>query len=163
MPKRRQLLVSLGIAGLLSIGLASVVTAHPHHGHPFRHFDNIRIDHQGTNAFTATPGHRDLVLGLGGDDVINSLDKHDHVLGGNGDDTIDTGEGRDLALGGTGHDRITGGPHPDDIHAGRGDDTIHALDGAVDRVRCGPGEDSYTADPQDRIARDCENDITPTP
>jgi Ca2+-binding RTX toxin-like protein len=161
MPKRRQLIASLGIAGLITIGVGSVAMAHPVHGHPFRHFDNIRIDHQGVDAFTATPGDRDLVFGLGGDDVINSLDKHDHVLGGRGNDTLDAGEGRDLVLGGPGDDEITGGPHPDAIRAGDGNDTVFALDGSRDRVHCGPGVDSYTADAQDRIAPDCENDITP--
>ena len=197
MPKRRQLLASLGVAMLLSIGLASIVTAHPRHGHPFRSFDNIRIDHRGLDVFVALSGDRDLVYGLGGGDAISSGDRHDHVFGGlggdsivagdgpdwvsggPGDDTIaggpdsddlhgglgsdsiDAGEGRDLVSGGPGDDTITGGPHPDSLHAGRGDDTVFAADGAIDRVRCGPGVDSYTADPQDRIARDCENDITP--
>jgi Ca2+-binding RTX toxin-like protein len=166
MPKRRQLLGSLGTALLLSVGLGSVAVAHPghgrpDHGHPFRHFDNIRIDHRGLDAFVALSGDRDLVLGLKGDDAISSGDKHDHVHGGPGNDSIDAGDGRDWVSGGTGNDSITGGLHPDEIHAGRGDDTVFAADGSVDRVRCGPGVDSYTADPQDRIARDCENDITP--
>ncbi len=161
MPKGRRLLVSFGLAGVLAVAFGSVATAHPFSGHPFRHFDNIRIDHQGDDAFVATPGDRDLVLGLGGDDVIFSLDKHDHVHGDRGNDTLDAGEGRDLILGGPGDDEITGGAHPDAIRAGAGDDTVFALDGSRDRVHCGPGVDSYTADPQDRIARDCENDITP--
>lgn len=160
MPKRRQLLVSLGTAVLLSIGLGSVAVAHPNHGHSFRHFDNIRIDHRGLDSFVAQSGDRDLVLGLGGNDVIDTADRHDHVFGGHGNDTILAGEGRDWISGGTGDDEITPGPHPDVIHAGRGNDSVFAVDGAIDRVRCGRGVDFYTADPQDRIAPDCENDIT---
>jgi Ca2+-binding RTX toxin-like protein len=165
MPTRRTLTASFALAALLVTGLASLATAHPgrhdRHSHPIRWFDNIRIDHRGLDAFTALPGDRDLVFGLGGDDVIFSGDMHDHVFGHPGDDTIDAGEGRDWVSGSFGADTITGGPGPDVIHAGWGADTVFAADGEKDWVSCGPGEDSYTADPQDRIARDCENDITP--
>jgi Ca2+-binding RTX toxin-like protein len=165
MPTRRTLTVSIAVAGLLVTGFASIATAHPGHDrrhvHPLREFDNIRIDHRGLDAFTAFPGDRDLVFGLGGDDVISTGDMHDHVLGHPGNDTIDAGEGRDWVWGDFGADTITPGPGLDVVHAGWGADTVFAADGEKDWVSCGPGRDSYTADPQDRIARDCENDITP--
>ena len=161
MPTHRRLAASTALAALLVTGVASIALAHPSDGHPLRRFDNIRIDHGVLDSYTALPGDRDLYIGLGGDDVANSGDMHDHVLGGNGNDTLDAGDGRDLVLGGPGDDILTGGLGVDLIRGERGSDTIFAADGNVDYVRCGPGEDSYTADSKDFVARDCENDITP--
>jgi Ca2+-binding RTX toxin-like protein len=161
MPDRRSLIISVGLAALLVTGVTSVTSAHRRGVHPLRGFDNIRIDHRGLDAYTALPGDRDLYLGLGGNDVADTGDMHDHVLGGRGDDTLDGGDGRDLVLGGPGDDSLTGGAGVDLIRGERGNDTIFALDGTVDYVRCGPGVDSYTADPKDFVSRDCENDITP--
>jgi Ca2+-binding RTX toxin-like protein len=160
MRDRRTLAASLGLAALLVTGVASVASAHRGH-HALRGFDNIRIDHRGLDSYTALPGDRDLYIGLRGDDVASTGDLHDHVLGGTGNDTLDAGDGRDLVLGGPGDDTLTGGLGVDLIRGERGADTIFAQDGDVDYVRCGPGEDSYTADPKDFVARDCENDITP--
>ena len=145
MPNRRTLTVSVGLAALLVTGVASIASAHPSGGHPLRGFDNIRIDHRGLDAYTAPPGDRDLYIGLGGDDVASTGDMHDHVLGGRGNDTLDAGDGRDLVLGGPGDDTLTGGIGVDLIRGERGNDTIFAADGNVDYVRCGPGDDSYTA------------------
>jgi Ca2+-binding RTX toxin-like protein len=160
MPERRSLAVSAGLAMLFVTSAAAIASAHDPIS-PLRGFDNIRIDHRGLDAYTALPGDRDLYIGLGGDDVASTGDMHDHVLGGRGDDTLDAGDGRDLVLGGPGDDTLTGGPGIDLIRGEWGNDTILALDGNVDYVRCGPGRDSYTADPRDFVARDCEHDITP--
>ncbi len=44
----------------------------------------------------------------------------------------------------------------DVLAGGEGDDRISAVDGAVDRIACGPGRDTVLADPGDDLARDCE-------
>ena len=46
------------------------------------------------------------------------------------------------------------------INTGSGDDRIEAADGRVDRVRCGPGADSVTADRID-VLSGCENITRP--
>jgi large repetitive protein len=75
-----------------------------------------------------TPG-RDLLRGLGGRDVL-------HGLGG-----------QDTLVGGTGVDRLLGGA---------GNDTLVARDRTRDTISCGSGRDVVHADPDDRVARDCE-------
>jgi hypothetical protein len=72
----------------------------------------------------------DSILGRGG---------NDHLAGGRGDDFLDGGPGRDVVDGGDGDDRVAVG-----------------YDGARDRVRCGPGVDTVTADLVDTVASDCE-------
>ena len=61
------------------------------------------------------------------------------IRAGNGDDVVDGGGGVDL-LSGEG-----------------GNDIINARDGKGDNVSCGVGTDSVSADPQDKVAKDCEN------
>ena len=38
---------------------------------------------------------------------------------------------------------------------------MYGADGEVDVLRCGAGDDSYTADDIDIVAPSCEDDITP--
>jgi hypothetical protein len=54
------------------------------------------------------------------------------------------------------------------IATGGGDDRISVRNGAADKVSCGAGTDSVSADPQDTVAADCEKvdvqkDPTPSP
>ena len=51
---------------------------------------------------------------------------------------------------------MSGGPGRDSIATGAGNDRIEAADGRRDRVRCGPGNDSVTADRIDLLSG-CEN------
>jgi hypothetical protein len=81
----------------------------------------------------------DVISGLGGDDVI---------AGGRGNDTLYGGARNDGLTGGPGSDRLCGGP---------GNDTIVAADGTKDRVDCGTGADTVTADRNDVVAGDCEH------
>jgi hypothetical protein len=74
--------------------------------------------------------------------------------GGAGDDVVLTGGGADTLTGGTGADTLSGGA---------GDDSFQARDSETDRVVCGGGSDSGTADAQDTIAADCESVLPPAP
>jgi Ca2+-binding RTX toxin-like protein len=122
-------------------------------------------------------GGPDKILGGGGDDQIEAgwgadslygQDGNDRLIGerasaersanvndGNGD-KVSGGAGDDHLIGGFGADRITGGSGSDRISGGDANDTIGARDGRRDKVRCGAGRDSVTADRADSVARDCE-------
>ena len=116
-------------------------------------------------------GNDTIVAGLGmdrvrgglGDDDIDAGGGWDRVDGGPGADQIDGGTGLDRLFGGSGPDTIVGGRGPDIIDAGLGDDTVDVVDGRRDLVRCGQGNDSVTADPQDRVGRSCEIVVRVTP
>jgi hypothetical protein len=43
------------------------------------------------------------------------------------------------------------------IQGGSGNDRINVVKGGNDIVRCGRGRDVVFADPEDRIAKDCES------
>jgi hypothetical protein len=77
-----------------------------------------------------------------------------YANGGAGDDVVLTGGGSDTLTGGTGADTLSGGA---------GDDSFQARDGEADRIVCGGGSDSGTADAQDTIAADCESVLPPAP
>jgi Ca2+-binding RTX toxin-like protein len=100
-----------------------------------------------------------------GADVITSpLATNDFLSGDQGNDTIDAGagddevrgeDGNDVLKGGDGNDKLFGGSGADSIDGGNGDDTIQSNDGVVDKVACGPGNDSVVADTVDELT-DCE-------
>ena len=83
MPQYRHLSAAAAIAAGSLVAFSSVAAAHPGHG-----FDNVWVDTEGVNEFEAAPGDRDLLIGLGGGDVILAGDRHDHVFGGGGADSI---------------------------------------------------------------------------
>jgi Ca2+-binding RTX toxin-like protein len=83
----------------------------------------------------------------------------ERVIGTDTDDTI-TGDGRTQAiLGGDGDDVIDGGGGPDLLAGEGGNDTITSLDGTIDAVSCGAGDDMFTADAVDFVSSDCEKPI----
>jgi len=99
-----------------------------------------------------------------GADVLKSAGTNDELFGGQGDDVLEAGagddalggdEGDDVLRGQAGNDRLDGGVGFDVIEGGDGDDTIRAADGYADRIDCGPGADTVTADEADTVA-DCE-------
>ena len=126
----------------------------------------------------STGGTRDRILGGDGDDQIEALLGPDAVFGQDGDDrlvgeaagaerpgprgnpgeadTLSGGAGNDHLIGGYGPDRITGGSGIDRISGGDENDTIGVRDGSRDKVRCGRGRDTVTADRGDSVSRDCE-------
>jgi Ca2+-binding RTX toxin-like protein len=83
-----------------------------------------------------------------------------YAYGGN--DEMFGGRGGDRMYGGNGDDTMTGGAGSDNIHGGSGNDHINPRDDmSRDYVYCGPGFDTYNAEPQpgapdDVIADDCE-------
>ena len=96
-------------------------------------------------------------LGGGGDNTLRGSEQADRVAGFNGQDVIYGAGGDDTLYGGSDKDEIYAGAGDDDVLAGTGDDFIEAKDGAVDRIGCGPGDDSVSADRKDLISPDCES------
>jgi Ca2+-binding RTX toxin-like protein len=68
------------------------------------------------------------------------------LRGGAGDDTLDGGDGSDRLIGGSGKNLLMGGA---------GNDRFSVRDGKRDRVDCGPGKDTVSADRRD-VLRHCE-------
>ena len=96
-------------------------------------------------------------LGRGGDDTLRGSDQNDRLAGFTGQDNLHGAPGDDTLYGGAGRDEVYAGPGGDDVLAGAGDDFVEAKDGAVDRVSCGPGEDSISVDRKDMVSPDCES------
>ena len=103
----------------------------------------------GADALTSA-GAADDLSGEQGNDTLSSGAGDDILTGDEGNDTIDGGEGNDKLTGATGTDTFTAGP---------GDDTILAADGLAEKVDCGDGTDTVTADAQDTLTA-CENVTT---
>jgi Ca2+-binding RTX toxin-like protein len=109
----------------------------------------------------AQVGDASELVGGGGDDRLRAGDGPDRVDGGPGNDVLDAGFGDDVIVGGPGRDTISG-----DLAGGDcgplwckypyGNDTIEAVDGEVDSITCGAGQDTVRADAADVVAPDCE-------
>jgi hypothetical protein len=91
------------------------------------------------------------VKGGSGDDTLNGGEAGDTLDGELGNDTIDGKGGDDTLLGGAGDDTLTGGQGVDRFNGGAGKDTIDSKDGAAERVDCGIGNDTVTADAADDL------------
>ena len=107
---------------------------------------------------------RDHVSGGAKRDVLGGGDDADRLYGGTGNDQISGGKGADRISGGTaadriygnsGADRITPGKGHDRVIAAGGNDRIFARDGRKDRISCGSGRDTVTADRND-VLTGCE-------
>jgi Ca2+-binding RTX toxin-like protein len=110
--------------------------------------DSVRLDAKGLGGnWKALPKAIDAgLVGLTGRDSLRGHKGFDDADGGERSDTIKTFGGADDVAGGSGKDVI---------EAGSGNDTIHANDGFVDRIDCGKGDDTVTADLTDKIAANC--------
>lgn len=112
----------------------------------------------------------DTIRGTALDDYVQAQRGDDTVAGRGGDDTI-IGEasvldppGNDVLSGATGMDIIIGGPGNDTVKGGSGadhiavneEDEFFGTKAERDTVSCGPGVDTYAADPIDRVSEDCE-------
>ena len=77
-----------------------------------------------------------------GSSEVRGLGGIDRLIGGPGEDILNGGGDNDVLTGGTGFDYLKGG---------LGDDTVFAADDEVDRVNCGDGNDTVTADAVDLL------------
>jgi len=71
----------------------------------------------------------------------------ENVVGGAGNDTITGNEFANQLTGGSGQDVLSGLS---------GNDVLNAVDGEVDQVACGPGDDWVNSDPDDIVSPDCD-------
>ena len=92
--------------------------------------------------------------GSSGDSLAASA-RANTLLGRAGDDALSGGPGNDLLYGHDGADALRGDSGADYLDGGNGDDTLSSRDGLRDRVVCGEGTDSVSADREDLVARDC--------
>src|SRR5215218_6212021 len=104
------------------------------------------------------PGN-DVIYGGPGDDVSLNGDGreengNDVIYGGPGDDNVKGWEGEDVIYGGPGDDKLDGGPS--DAVLGGGELLPGGGDGQRDKLYCGEGRDSYTADKEDYVDSSCE-------
>ena len=96
----------------------------------------------------ATPASAREIVGTHGADRLTGTQAADRIFGRAGADRLVGRRGADLLVPGLGRDSALGGA---------GDDRVAAQDdGARDAVACGPGRDVVTADPDDRVAGDCD-------
>jgi Ca2+-binding RTX toxin-like protein len=96
------------------------------------------------------------VLGGGNDDSLRGSSAGETLVGFGGRDETWGLAGDDALSGGGGDDELYGGKGHDALLGGAGDDFIEARDGERDYVWCGPGDDAVSADPADRVTRNCE-------
>jgi len=111
----------------------------------------------------------DFGRGGDGDDIVDLGPEDDVELGEGGKDQVYGGSGADKAYGGPGADAVAGEAGSDQIWGGGGNDVLRSgrneehwythppqpLDPWSDRVDCGAGRDSASANPWDRVRR-CE-------
>jgi Ca2+-binding RTX toxin-like protein len=136
--------VAFGIAVTMLVAVSSVASAQrPGPRVWIRGFDNVWIDRADANAFVASPGDRDLLIALDGDDVLDAGDRADLVYGDGGNDTIMAGRGLDRVFAGSGNDTVDAGPSWDRVVGGRGADVIDGGPG-LDRLAGGAGPDTIT-------------------
>lgn len=93
----------------------------------------------------------DRLNGWLGDDELLAGPGDDSLAGGAGNDQLASGGGADRLSGGDGDDVLRGGSGRDSFSSGAGRDRIEAADGTAERVLCGPGRDTVTADRADRL------------
>lgn len=88
--------------------------------------------------------HRDVIVGGAGADAIRGRAGADVLMGGGGEDALFGEAGNDTIVGEGGDDRLHAGGGADVVIGGPGDDRIfsRAIDGQVDRIYCGPGQDT---------------------
>src|SRR5262245_46474424 len=99
------------------------------------------------------------IVGTSGDDILRGTKHDDFICGLGGDDKPLGPGGDDVRQGGGGDDLLIGGPGDDVLGGGRGNDILNGLDDnvAVDKLRCGRGDDTAKADPPDVPRPWCEH------
>ncbi|HEY8001907.1 MAG TPA: calcium-binding protein [Solirubrobacterales bacterium] len=115
----------------------------------------LGTDAKDTPATLVPSGSGDAIRGRGGDDRLRGLDGDDCLYGETGDDRLAGDAGADRLKGGADDDRLVGGEGRDVLGGGAGADRLNARDGAVDRIKCGPGRDRVIADRRDKLGGGC--------
>jgi Ca2+-binding RTX toxin-like protein len=88
---------------------------------------------------------------------VDSADGADHVVNATAvPSTMNGGPGDDTLQGGSGSDTLRGNPGIDTIDAGAGDDAVITRGDVPDKIRCGDGVDTVTADAFDQDLGGCE-------
>lgn len=120
-------------------------------------FDKVVVLTDGPDIYTPANGAlRELIFGLGGNDVIHGGNQDDCLVGGDGDDQLYGENGEDVLLGGNGNDNpIDGGTGKDALYGGAGDDTIDGSNGS-DTIDGGSGDDSCNGGNAPDTITDCE-------
>ena len=107
--------------------------------------------------------------GLGGDDLIRGLEGNDFLTGDAGNDAVFGGPGKDTVKGGGGSDMVVGNKGDDRLLGGGGRDQVDGQDlgpagiGGSDMLDCGPGFDTFEADFDDTVMRNCEEGVVGGP
>lgn len=96
-------------------------------------------------------GAGDVIFGRGGSDSIHGRNGHDCLVGAAGNDTLRGESGDDRLTGGPGADTLIGGAGINAYDAGSGNDVVDSVNGRVEVVRCGPGQDRASVDRRDRV------------
>jgi Ca2+-binding RTX toxin-like protein len=123
----------------------------------------VTVDLAQTGAVSGEAGEGDTVVaaesvtGGAGADTLLGTTAGNELTGGPGADVIDGRDGGDALFGEAGDDSLTGGAGTDELRGGSGSDVIATSDGSADRVSCGIGTDSVSADANDLIDLDCES------
>lgn len=107
----------------------------------------------------------DVVVALGGNDVIYTHGGRDTICAGRGADFAHSGGSSDNIFGGAGadglygeegNDNLTGGPGSDGLMGAVGDDTLYAKDGEVDALHASSGFNVCYEDPIDQDHGSCQ-------
>ena len=92
-----------------------------------------------------------------GAQTMHGTPRSDRLAGTPGADALFGRAGADRLVGRAGNDLLHGGDGADALDGGPGSDRISVeADGARDRVACGPGRDTVTAELRDRVPAACE-------
>jgi Ca2+-binding RTX toxin-like protein len=174
----KALIVGLAVAAAAALPASAAVTEIPLGGTTGDYFEGTcgfgiggkALQGDTANDRIAGSPESDLLRGGGGDDRVDGLEDDDCIFGQRGDDRLKGRVGDDRIRAGRGRDKVHGNDGDDDIrlqdggdrvHAGNGDDHIksqgrRARGHGVDRVNCGPGQDTAVVDRWDRVKRNCE-------
>jgi hypothetical protein len=170
MPRRRHILLVLPAVASLAIAatIAWGASIHCHSGG----------DCNGTNHADTITGtsDTDFIKARGGPDTVHGGGQYDNISGGRGNDVLHGDGGAESPLlgrvsGDGGDDRVYGdagddgnlfgGAGKDKIFGGEGDDTVdgYSYESTEERdvLDCGPGEDTATMSPSDKVKDNCEN------
>jgi Putative metal-binding motif/RTX calcium-binding nonapeptide repeat (4 copies) len=93
----------------------------------------------------------------GGAQAINVHSDVENVSGTDGNDVLIGSGAANQLDGGDGNDTLVGGGGFDFFDLGIGDDTAQLRDGLAERVMCGDGDDTVTADDIDDLGDACEH------